>query len=161
MHGTCIECPPQRVEGEDEPMVFSFYNEICQHPLVTERAIGVSQSAQRLLNSVGRYLNRWKRYRPLWKMDKAIVMEKFAAKRPSCVMYDEKLQFYSRISKEVAEQPFVKDEHIVRLNLEPLASAVQENAQAWVTSLGRLLNESVREDLLSLRNHLMVSYYTH
>ncbi|KAG5280454.1 hypothetical protein AALO_G00060150 [Alosa alosa] len=155
MHGTCIECPPQRVEGEDEPAIFSFYNEICQHPQVTERAIAVSQSAQRLLNSVGRYLNRWKRYRPLWKLDKAIVMEKFAAKRPSCVMYDEKLQFYTRISKEVTQQPFVKDEHIVRLNLEPLAHAVRENSQAWVTSLGRLLNESVREDLHSLRNNLL------
>ncbi|KAL2092820.1 hypothetical protein ACEWY4_012618 [Coilia grayii] len=154
MHGTCIECPPQRVEGEDEPVVFSFYTEICQHPQVTEHAIAVSQSAQRLLNSVGRYLNRWKRYRPLWKLDKAIVMEKFAAKRPSCVMYDDKLQFYTCISKEVAQQVSWKDEHIVRLNLKPLAQAVQENAQAWVTSLGRLLNESVREDLLSLRNSL-------
>ncbi|XP_063051673.1 dynein axonemal heavy chain 10 [Engraulis encrasicolus] len=154
MHKTCIECPPQRVEGEDELVVFSFYSDICQHPQVTEQAIAVSQSAQRLLNSVGRYLNRWKRYRPLWKLDKAIVMEKFAAKRPSCVMYDDKLQFYTRISMEVAQQACWKDEHIVRLNLKPLAQAVQENAQAWVTSLGRLLNESVREDLLSLQSSL-------
>lgn len=129
------------------------------YPQVTEQAIAVSQSAQRLLNSVGRYLNRWKRYRPLWKLDKAIVMEKFAAKRPSCVMYDDKLQFYTRISMEVAQQACWKDEHIVRLNLKPLAQAVQENAQAWVTSLGRLLNESVREDLLSLQSSLAVSCY--
>uniref|UniRef100_A0A4W5NCU9 Dynein axonemal heavy chain 10 n=1 Tax=Hucho hucho TaxID=62062 RepID=A0A4W5NCU9_9TELE len=155
MHGTCIECPPQRVDGEDESVVFSFYSEVCQHPQVNERAMAVSQNIQCLLSAVGRYLNRWKRYRPLWKLDKAIVMEKFAAKRPSYVMYDEKLQFYARVSVEVALQPLVKDEHIMRLNLEPLARTVQENAQAWVNSLGRLLNESAREDLFNLRDELM------
>uniref|UniRef100_A0A674DLM6 Dynein axonemal heavy chain 10 n=1 Tax=Salmo trutta TaxID=8032 RepID=A0A674DLM6_SALTR len=155
MHGTCIECPPQRVDGEDESVVFSFYSEVCQHPQVNERAMAISQNIQRLLSAVGRYLNRWKRYRPLWKLDKAIVMEKFAAKRPSYVMYDEKLQFYARVSVEVALQPLVKDEHIMRLNLEPLARTVQENAQAWVNSLGRLLNESAREDLFNLRDELL------
>uniref|UniRef100_A0AAY5K1P1 AAA+ ATPase domain-containing protein n=1 Tax=Esox lucius TaxID=8010 RepID=A0AAY5K1P1_ESOLU len=155
MHGTCIECPPQRVDGEDEPVVLSFYSEVCQHQQVNERAMAVSQSIQRLLSTVGPYLGRWKRYRRLWKLDKAIVMERFAAKRPSYVMYDEKLQFYSRISVEVAQQPLLKDEHIMRLNLEPLARTVQENAQAWVNSLGRLLNQSAREELFSLRDELL------
>ncbi|XP_017580699.2 dynein heavy chain 10, axonemal [Pygocentrus nattereri] len=154
MHGTCIECPPQRIDGEDEPLIFSFYSEVSQQPQVNEHAMAISQSAQRLLSSVGRYLNHWKRFRPLWKLNKAIMMEKFAAKKPSCVMYDEKLQFYARVSQEVAQQPLMKDEHIIRLNLEPLARTVQENAQAWVTSLGRLLNDSAREDLYALRSQL-------
>ncbi|XP_076854099.1 dynein axonemal heavy chain 10 [Brachyhypopomus gauderio] len=154
MRGTCIECPPQRVDGEEEPLVFSFYSDVCQLPEVNERALAVSQSAQRLLGSLGRYLNRWKRYRPLWKLDKVIVMEKFAAKKPSCAMYDEKLQFYSLIGQEVARQQMVKDEHMIRLILDPLARTVQENAQAWLTSLGRLLNTSAREDLHALQSEL-------
>ncbi|XP_053509735.1 dynein axonemal heavy chain 10 isoform X2 [Ictalurus furcatus] len=152
MQGTCIECPPQRVDSEDEPFVFSFYSELCQLPQVNERAMTASQNAQRLLGSVARYLNDWRRYRTLWKLDKAIMLEKFAAKKPSCVIYDEKLQFYSNLSREVAQQPLVKDEHIIRLNLEPLGRTVLENAQAWVTSLGRLLNDSAREELHALRN---------
>lgn len=83
-------------------------------------------------------------------------MEKFAAKKPSCVMYDEKFQFYVKVSNEVAKQPMVKHEHIIRLNLEPLARAVQENIQVWVTSLGKLLNDSAREELFNLRNELLV-----
>lgn len=156
MYGTCIECPPQRVDGEDESVIFSFYSDVCQHPQIHESAITVSQNVQRLLSSVGRYLNHWKHYRTLWKLDKAIVNEKFAAKKPSCVMYDDKLQFYARVKLEVMLQPLVKNEHIIRLNLEPLAHAVQENAQAWVTSLGGLLRESAREDLFNLRDELMV-----
>ncbi|KAM4616801.1 dynein axonemal heavy chain 10 [Polymixia lowei] len=155
MHGTCIRCPPQHVGGGDETVTFSFYSEVCQHPQINERAMTVSQNVQRLLGSVGRYLNRWKHYRPLWKLDKAIVLEKFAAKKPSCVMYEDKLQFYARVNKEVMLQPLVKNEHIIRLNLEPLAHTVQENAQAWVSSLGRLLNQHAREDLFNLRDELM------
>ncbi len=83
-------------------------------------------------------------------------MEKFAAKKPSCVMYDEKFQFYVRVSNEVAKQPLVKHEHIIRLNLEPTGPCIQENAQAWVTSLGRLLNDSAREELFNLHNELLV-----
>ncbi|XP_052412947.1 dynein axonemal heavy chain 10 [Carassius gibelio] len=155
MHGSCVQCPPQNVDGEDKPFVFTFYSEVCQLPQINEQATAVSQTMQRLLNGISAYLKTWMSYRSLWKLDKAIVMEKFAAKRPSCVMYDEKFQFYVRVSNEVAKQPLVKHEHIIRLNLEPLARAVQENAQAWITSLGRLLNDSAREELFNLRNELL------
>uniref|UniRef100_A0A672KU77 Dynein heavy chain 10, axonemal-like n=1 Tax=Sinocyclocheilus grahami TaxID=75366 RepID=A0A672KU77_SINGR len=156
MHGSCIQCPPQHVDGEDKPFIFTFYSEVCQLPQINEQATAISQTMQRLLNGISAYLKTWMSYRSLWKLDKAIVMEKFAAKKPSCVMYDEKFQFYVRVSNEVAKQPLVKHEHIIRLNLEPLARAVQENAQAWVTSLGRLLNDSAREELFNLRNELLV-----
>lgn len=159
MKDTCIECPPQPVESEDEPFIFTFYSDVCQLPQVNECAMAISQNTQRLLGSVTRYLNHWLRYRTLWKLDMAIMLEKFAAKKPSCVIYDEKLQFYSHISQEVAQQPLVKDEHIIRLNLEPLGRTVLENAQAWVTSLGRLLNDSAREELYALRNEFQVSFF--
>ncbi|MEE6504167.1 hypothetical protein FKM82_005082, partial [Ascaphus truei] len=153
MHGTCIECPPQRAE-EDELVVFSFFSDISQNPQIIEQAIVISQNMHKLLSSLAKYLNRWKRYRPLWKLDKAIVMEKFAAKKPSCVIYDEKLQFYARIAQEVTQQPLIKDEQCIRLHLAPLAYTVQKNARAWVNSLGKLLNESAREELFNLRNEL-------
>ncbi|XP_051514176.1 dynein axonemal heavy chain 10 [Myxocyprinus asiaticus] len=155
MHGSCLQCPPQLVDGEDKLFVFTFYSEICQIPQINEQAMAVTQSMQRLLNGINVYLKNWMCYRSLWKLDKAIVMEKFAAKKPSCVMYDEKFQFYVKVGKEVVKQPLVKDEHIIRLNLEPLARTVQENAQAWVTSLGRLLSDSAREELFNLRNDLL------
>ncbi|XP_009299843.1 dynein axonemal heavy chain 10 [Danio rerio] len=156
MHGSCIQCPPQHVDGEDESFLFTFYSDICQLPQINEQATAVSQTIQRLLNGISVYLKSWMSYRSLWKLDKAIVMEKFAAKKPSCVMYDEKFQFYVKVSNEVAKQPMVKHEHIIRLNLEPLARAVQENIQVWVTSLGKLLNDSAREELFNLRNELLI-----
>uniref|UniRef100_A0A3B5A058 Dynein heavy chain tail domain-containing protein n=1 Tax=Stegastes partitus TaxID=144197 RepID=A0A3B5A058_9TELE len=156
MHGTCIESPPQHVGGEDEFVTFSFYSDVCQHPQINESVMTVSQNIQRLLLSVDRYLSHWKRYRPLWERNKTIVNEKFAAKKPSCVMYDNRLQFLARINQEVMLEPLFMKEHIIHLNLDPLAQTVQEIAESWISSLGSLLNKPAKEDLFDLRDELMV-----
>ncbi|XP_044777260.1 dynein axonemal heavy chain 10 isoform X1 [Neomonachus schauinslandi] len=153
MNGSCIECPPQKGE-EEELVVISFYNDISLNPQIIEQAVMIPQSVHRILISLMKYLQKWKRYRPLWKLDKAIVMEKFAAKKPPCVAYDEKLQFYSKIAYDVLRHPLIKDEHCIRLQLGPLANTVQENAKSWVTSLGRLLNESAKEELYNLHEEM-------
>lgn len=156
MRGTCIECPPQRVGVDMELMTFSFYSEVWQHLQINESAMAVSQTVQRLLFSVDQYLNHWKRYRPLWEKNKTIVHEKFAAKNPSCVMYDEKLQHLSHINQEVKLEPLFKIEHVIFLNLEPLQQTVQEITESWIASLGSLLNRPAKEDLFNLTDELVV-----
>ncbi|KAL7391500.1 hypothetical protein ABVT39_010104 [Epinephelus coioides] len=155
MHGTCIECPPQCVAGEDEEVTFTFYSDVKQHPQINESAMTVSQNIQRLLFSLDQYLVHWKRYRPLWEKNKTIVNEKFAARNPSCVMYDDKLQFLSGINREVMLEPLFKNEHIIHLNLEPLAHTVRDTAESWISSLGSMLNKPAKEDLFNLRDEFM------
>ena len=112
------------------------------------------------------------------------MVEKFAAKDPPCIAYDEKLQFYSNLANEVGSilteffrqslfthcfdisdaimmfqvvnQPMSKDIDFVRLQLEPLAVTVQANARAWVKELGRLLKESAKQNLMSLKTEIEV-----
>ena len=48
-----------------------------------------------------------------------------------------------------------QDENCIRLNLMPLAMTVQEHALMWVQELGKLLNESAKENLFSLRDTLV------
>uniref|UniRef100_A0A4X2JQB9 Dynein axonemal heavy chain 10 n=1 Tax=Vombatus ursinus TaxID=29139 RepID=A0A4X2JQB9_VOMUR len=153
MNGTCIECPPQKGE-EEELVVLSFYDDVFLNPQIMEQAIMIPQNVHRVLVSLMKYLNKWKRYRPLWKLDKAIVMEKFAAKKPPCVAYDDKLQFYSKIANEVTQQALIKDEQCIRLQLGPLAYTVRESAKSWIISLGKLLNDSAREKLFLLHEEL-------
>ncbi|NXI62875.1 DYH10 protein, partial [Anseranas semipalmata] len=155
MHGTCIECPPQHVE-EDEVIAFSFYSDISQSPLIIEQATLITQNVHKLLASLSKYLNQWKRYRLLWELDKDIAIEKFAAKKPACVTFDEKLQFYMKITQEVTQQPLIKDEQFIRLQLGPLVYTVKKNARDWMISLGKLLNESAREELFSLQEEIGV-----
>ncbi|XP_028270606.1 dynein heavy chain 10, axonemal isoform X2 [Parambassis ranga] len=155
MRGTCIECPPQRVEGEDEWVIFSFCSDVLQNPQINENAKTVSQTIKQLLLSVDRYLNHWKHYRPLWERNINTVNEKYAAKKPSCVMYDDKLQFIVRIKQEVMLEPLFTNEHAIHLNLEPLAQTLQEIAESWISSLGSFLIKAAKEDLFNLRDELM------
>ncbi|NXW05009.1 DYH10 protein, partial [Fregetta grallaria] len=159
MHGTCIECPPQHI-GEDEVITFSFYSDVSQNPLIIEQAVLITQNVHKLLASLSNYLNQWKRYHLLWKLDKGIVMERLAAEKPACITFDEELQFYMKVAQEVTQQPLIKDEQFIRLQLAPLAYTVQENARGWVISLGKLLNESAREELFSLQEEIQVGVFS-
>ncbi|XP_010134250.1 PREDICTED: dynein heavy chain 10, axonemal, partial [Buceros rhinoceros silvestris] len=153
MHGTCIECPPQHVE-EVGVITFSYYSDVSQNPLIIEQAVLLAQNVHKLLASLSKYLNQWQRYNLLWNLDKDIVLERLAAEKPSCITFDEGLQFYMKVAQEVTQQPLIKDEQFIRLQLSPLASTVQENARGWVMSLGKLLNESAREELFSLQEEM-------
>ena len=156
MRGTCLECPPQRVEGADELLIFSFYSDVSQHPQINESAMTVSQNVQQLLLSMDRYLSHWKRYRPLWEKKKIMVNETLAARNPSFVMYDDKLQFLSHIIKEVMLEPLFKTEHVIYLNLEPLVHTMKKTVESGISSLGSQLNGAAKEDLFNLRDELTV-----
>ncbi|NXH02592.1 DYH10 protein, partial [Loxia leucoptera] len=155
MHGTCIECPPQHIRV-DEVVTFSFYSDVSQSPLVIEQAVLITQNVQKILASLRECLNQWNKYDQLWKSDKDAVLDRLAAEKPPCVIFDEHLQFYMTVVREVTQWPLIKDEQFIRLQLAPLASAVQENAKSWMMSLGKLLNELAREELLSLRDEIQV-----
>ncbi|NWH36707.1 DYH10 protein, partial [Chloropsis hardwickii] len=159
MHGTCIECPPQHVKV-DEVVTFSFYSDISQSPLVIEQAVLITQNVHKLLASLRKCLNQWKKYDLLWKSDKGAVLDRLAAEKPACVVFDEHLQFYMKVAQEVTQRPLIKDEQFIRLHLAPLASAVKENAKSWLMSLGKLLNELAREELFKLQDEIQVGVFS-
>lgn len=45
----------------------------------------------------------------------------------------------------------------LKLNLDPLATTIQANARAWVKELGKMLNESAKENLLALKGEIEVN----
>lgn len=51
-----------------------------------------------------------------------------------------------------------RDVDFMRLNLEPLANTIQANARAWVKELGKMLNDSARENLMALKTELEVKH---
>lgn len=156
MHGTCIEGPPQQVDGEEELIIFSYFSDLWQNPQINESAHTVSQTIQELLYSVEQYLQDWKYYRLLWERNKDITTAKFAAKNPSCVMYDNKLQFFYNLYLEATREPLSKHIKVIHLNLEPLVQTVMEIAHSWVSSLGTLFNMPAKDDLFNLRDKFMV-----
>ena len=70
MNGTCIETPPQKIPGEDEPFIFSFFTDISGNQEVIGLVQTVQNNMKNSLTSLTRYLTRWKKYRGVWKVDK-------------------------------------------------------------------------------------------
>uniref|UniRef100_A0AAV2KWR9 AAA+ ATPase domain-containing protein n=1 Tax=Knipowitschia caucasica TaxID=637954 RepID=A0AAV2KWR9_KNICA len=155
MNGTCLECPPQTVEGDDEVFIFSFYSDVVQQQQINDSAMSLSQNIKRLLFFLERQLTHWKNYSPLWEKNKVIEVEKFAARKPTVVKYDDKLQFFSALRLELLQEPLYAEHQSIHLNLEPLVNTALEAAQGWISSLGSFLNMSAKEDLYSLRDQLM------
>lgn len=57
---------------------------------------------------------RWRKYRNLWIFDKDITCDKFAAKNPTVVAYDEKFLFYTRVMTELDECQKYVDIYCIR-----------------------------------------------
>ena len=77
MHGTCIECPPQKVEGDDEPYVFSFFTDISVDPVIIELVQLIQTNIKKTLTELTKYLQRWKKFRQIWISDKVCFMDLF------------------------------------------------------------------------------------
>ena len=77
MNGTCIETPPQKIQGEDEPHVFNFFTDISANPDLTTIVSTFQSNIKSTLTGLTRYLSRWKKFRGVWKVDKVIIFEIF------------------------------------------------------------------------------------
>ena len=84
MRGSCLECAPQNVEGEDEPVIISFYNDIAFNPEIMDLTSDVQGCFQKIFSSAQKHLNPWKKYKLLYKGDR--VSSKFKVKSKKSVM---------------------------------------------------------------------------
>ncbi|KAJ3039942.1 Dynein heavy chain 10, axonemal [Rhizophlyctis rosea] len=153
-NGTCIPTPPQKVAEDEEPVVFSFHSDVVGSQSIVSMIGIMNQTITRTFGDLNKWLDSWRKYRPLWKVDKAITLEKFAQKKPSVVSYDDKLIFYSKLAKDVDSQPTSKDIDFIRVNSSPLQAAIHSEATGWIVSIGKHLNNMAREGLQEIADRL-------
>ncbi|XP_068162278.1 dynein axonemal heavy chain 10 [Antennarius striatus] len=155
MRGTCIDCPPQRVEGEENLATFTFSNDIWLHPLINDSCKAVSQNIQRLLSSVDPLLNRWKHYQHLWGGRKPHDHVTFDKWTPSFIVYDHKLEVLHNTKQELMQEPLSKNTHIIQLNFEPVVATAQNTLDSLICTAHEELNKPAKEDLFKLRDEFM------
>lgn len=154
MNGTCIITPPQKVSEDEDPIVFSFYSDVVNNQAIISALSQLNGNISKAFTNLNKWLDSWRKYRPLWKVDKTITLEKFAAKKPSVVMYDEKLSFYGKLAKDVEAQPFSKEIDFMRILSSPLKSAIHNEAVAWILAIGKYLHAIAKEGLISLQDKM-------
>ena len=65
MHGTCELTPPLYIAGEEEAVIFSFFDDVAQNVEIAQLQNECYQSTMTMFDRVGRHLNPWKQYRPV------------------------------------------------------------------------------------------------
>ncbi|XP_076452214.1 dynein axonemal heavy chain 10-like [Babylonia areolata] len=149
MKGTCMITPPQKIEGEDEPYVCSFQWDLLQLPEVGDTLQQVNGTIKTALTQVGRYFDRFKKYKSVWRTqkDKVNLVQKLVQRNPSLNTFDDHLQHYRKLMEEMKAIPPTVDVQFLRINLTQLSSAIEEHAQQWVTLLGTTLRDRAKEEL--------------
>ncbi|XP_078467787.1 dynein axonemal heavy chain 10-like [Lampetra planeri] len=155
MDGTCIETPPQFIANEDEPVVLSFFDDISQNPQISFHLNLISLTMQQILRNINKYLISWKKFNTIWKLDQNLMLQRVAAKNPSCAVYEGKLKLYSNMRAEIQAQPDTWDEHCIRLQLTPLISSIVTKLHSVQISLSRMLNQVNRKNLFDFQNSLI------
>ncbi|TPX78384.1 hypothetical protein CcCBS67573_g00352 [Chytriomyces confervae] len=152
MHGTCIITPPQKVDEDEDPIVFSFNSDIVCNAAIISLVSQLNSTISKTFSNLTRFLDSFRKYRPLWKVDKVITLEKFALKKPSVIMYDDKITFYLKLAKDVDSQPNVRDIDFMKVVSLPLKTAIHAEANAWVLAIGKHLNTLAYEGLSSIQS---------
>lgn len=154
MHGTCLECPQQRLPDSDKTHQFSMFEDLVQVQQINDMLLKLQDTIRRLTDEVQKYLLRWKKYRVLWSYDKVGLCEKFAARNPTLLQYDEKFNYYSQQISEIDDTSPYQDIHCIRINLVPLMNAVKLHANEWKACLGQHLSENTHNLLHDFFNQL-------
>jgi dynein heavy chain len=145
LNGSCILTPPQKVEDEEHPLLFTFHSDVAANPTIIMSINSISASVNKSFTEVHRWIDVWRKYRPLWKVDKVVTLEKFVQKKPSIVNYDEKLQLYSKLANDVMSQTATKDIDFIRVVATSLQNSIHQEAESWVACIGQNLNSAALE----------------
>jgi dynein heavy chain len=69
-----VETRPQVVNEDEEPVTFSFHTDISANPQVIKTALICNQAIHRSFGGISKFLEGWKRYKNLWKLDKVLFL---------------------------------------------------------------------------------------
>ena len=105
MDGTCIETPPQLVSEDEDPVVFSFFTDLERSPEVARLTLTVTRAIEKTFGRVNKQLDQYRRYDQLWKVDKAQHLSKFEQRNPTTVMFDSRLQSFSKAVQDARAMP--------------------------------------------------------
>ncbi|PNF33091.1 Dynein heavy chain 10, axonemal [Cryptotermes secundus] len=155
MNGSCLECEPVKASDTNQLYTFSFFEDVVIVPVVSDMVLRVQDTAHRLVSEVQKYLKRWKKYKNLWSFDKNITCDRFSAKNPTLLQYDEKFVFYERLIKDIDEVETYRDIYCTRVNLVPIIEAVKFHANEWKRALGHRLADNTERLMLKFKDLLV------
>lgn len=84
------------------------------------------------------------------------VCEKFLNQNVSLAQLDEKFIYYTQIVNELERHKPFHDIKSIRVNLKPLIRGIVDHAVEWRNTLGNILAERTRQQMIELHEHMVV-----
>lgn len=138
---------------EEEPLVFSFYQDMSKNPHVIKLMLQLNQAIHKVFSMMNKYLDGWRRYDTvynLWNPKRKKALEKLAEKKHTCVYFDTRIASYELLAETVRAQPSEKDVDFIRIDCYPVAVGIAAQADQWKTDYGAVLHQcssALLEDL--------------
>ncbi|CAM9109021.1 unnamed protein product [Choristocarpus tenellus] len=143
MHGTCCQTAPQVFE-EEEPFIFSFYQDMSQNPHVIKLMLQLNQAIHKVFSMMNKYLDGWRRYDTvynLWNPKRKQALDKLAEKNHTCVYFDTRIASYELLAETVRAQPSEKDVEFIRIDCYSVAVGIAAQADQWKIDYGAVLHQ--------------------
>jgi dynein heavy chain len=139
MHGTCLQTDPQVINEDEEPVVFSFFQDISQNPQVVKLAISLTSQTNKVYSITNKYLDGWRRYDKvtgLWNPKRKQQIEKI---RTTCDNLDSAMSYFQSIKETVESQSVVKDIDFLQIDMTSVSIGVAKQAELWKNDYGEVL----------------------
>lgn len=133
----------QVIHEEEEPLVFSFYQDLSKNPHVIKLMLQLNQAIHKVFSMMNKYLDGWRRYDTvynLWNPKRKQALDKLAEKKHSCVYFDTRIASYELLAETVRAQPSEKDVEFIRIDCYPVALGIAAQADQWKMDYGAVLH---------------------
>ena len=154
MYGTCIKTDPQTVNEDEEPYIFSFFQDISKNPQVVKLTLSLTSQTNKVYNMTNKYLDGWRRYDKvtgLWNPKRKQQIEKL---RPTCANLDSAMSFFRGIRETVDSQPISKDIDFLQIDMTLVAAGVARQSEIWKIDYGDVLLLTSRAMLTKLQEKI-------
>ena len=149
-NGSCIICPPQIVPGHEEPVTFSFYDDIQSHTSCLKAMLAFHTHLSKTAAKIDKTFARYKRYSNLWETpdERRLRIEKWLkGNQRTVVEYDEKLKHYRNVIRDCEAMPANVIIDFVNISTSALHLDIKAEAEAWMFTICSFLRDNAKAAL--------------
>ncbi|CAG0917681.1 unnamed protein product [Notodromas monacha] len=129
----------------------TFYEDVCRHAGIVSAVAGVKASAKQLIHELQGTLLRWRKFRPLWILDRTKVLQKFMSSNPIVTDFENRLHMYSSVVEEASLESSHMNLHCISLDVMPMVHAVNLHGTAWMQSFALNLKSAATSKILKIK----------
>jgi dynein heavy chain len=155
MKGTCIPCRPQRLEGQEEETICSFYDDVAANPLCVKMMLLIRTNLPNTTAHVEKSHRIFARHASLWKDERQLIVERFVkSKARTAFEFDERLKYYSNVVRDLSLYPSNANVDFVRINYDQVLADITNEAVAWTTSYSTCLHDDALSKLNEVKERI-------